>query len=134
MIVQVNYYDIPKQWFLDSGLEIERLDDKSNLSDAEYDHKWNGAYSDFVANAIIKPSWFDACVDAHKLDRLKAVFKPVGARVAAHDPFDDGNDAGGYAMRHGSIIKRVTAKEDGEIDEACDWAYVQRLSFWIGPR
>lgn len=122
MIVQINWDDIPRQWYLDSGLEVERLDDLENMSAAEYDHKWNGAYSDFVENAIIKPAWFDACVDAHKLDRLKNVFKPMGARVAAHDPFDDGDDAGGYAMRHGSIVYRVCSKTEGEIDETCDWA------------
>lgn len=122
MVVQINYTDIPKSWFLGSGLEQERADDELNMDAAEYDHKWNGAYSDFVANAIIKPAWFDACVDAHKLDRLKNVFKPMGAKIAAHDPFDDGNDAGGYAMRHGSIVLKVASKSEGEIDKTCDWA------------
>jgi phage terminase large subunit len=120
MVVNVNYDENP--WFHESGLEQERLDDLEHMSTAEYDHKWNGAYSDTVDGAIIRPEWFDAAIDAHKLDRLKKVFKPLGAVVAAHDPFDDGNDAGGFAVRHGSIITHVSTKDSGEIDEACDWA------------
>lgn len=120
MIVQINYDENP--WFLGSGLEQERLDDKEHMPTAEYDHKWHGAYSDSVDGAIIKPEWFDAAVDAHKIDRLKKVFQPHGAIIAAHDPSDEGDDAKGFAVRHGSIIKAVKAKDTGEIDEGCDWA------------
>jgi len=122
MVVEMNYTDMPAEWFELSGLEEERLDDKDKMSIAEYEHKWLGKYLETVEGAIIKPEWFDACVDAHKLDRLKAVFRPHGARIAAHDPFDDGSDAGGYVLRHGSIIKKVAEKTTGEIDETCDWA------------
>jgi len=122
MVVEMNYTDMPQDWFLASGLEEERLDDEDKLSRAEYDHKWHGKYLDAVDGAIIKSEWFDACVDAHKLDNLKKAFEPHGAVIAAHDPFDDGNDAGGYVLRHGSIIKKVKSKDKGEIDEVCDWA------------
>lgn len=122
MVVEMNYTDMPQSWFIASGLEQERLDDLDKLSTAQYDHKWLGKYLDEVEGSIIKPEWFDACVDAHKLDRLKKVFEPHGAIIASHDPFDDGNDAGGYCLRHGSIIKKVKSKDHGEIDEVCDWA------------
>lgn len=122
MIVEMNYTDMPRSWFLASGLEQERLDDKEKMSDAAYNHKWHGHYLDEVKNAIIKGIWFDAAVDAHKLDRLKKAFKPHGARIATHDPSDTGNDAKGYSLRHGSIFLKVKAKNDGEIDEGCDWA------------
>lgn len=122
MVVQMNYTDMPKSWFIASGLEEERLDDLEKLSDAMYDHKWNGAYLDEVEGSIIKGAWFDACVDAHKLERLKKVFKPHGAKLASYDPFDDGDDAAAYTLRHGSIIKRVISKTTGEIDECTDWA------------
>ncbi len=122
MVVEMNYTDMPSEWFTSSGLEEERLDDWDKLSRAEYDHKWLGKYLDTIDGAIIKSEWFDACVDAHKLPRLEKVFKPHGAVVVAHDPFNDGDDAGGYAVRHGSIIKAVRSKERGEIDEVCDWA------------
>ena len=120
MVVQINYDENP--WFLESGLEQERLDDKEHMSTAEYDHKWHGAYSDSVDGAIIKPEWFDACVDAHKLERLERVFAPHGAIIAAHDPSDEGEDAKGLSIRHGSIIKYVGSKLTGEIDDGCDWA------------
>ncbi len=122
MVVEMNYTDMPQDWFLSSGLEEERLDDYEKLSRAEYDHKWLGKYLDAVDGAIIKTEWFDACVDAHKNPRLEKMFKPHGAVVVAHDPFNDGDDAGGYAVRHGSIIKAVRSKSRGEIDEVCDWA------------
>lgn len=122
MVVQVNYTDIPKEWFEASGLEQERLDDYENLSRAAYDHKWMGEYLDEVDDSIIKPEWFDAAIDAHKLDRLKEAFKPYGAKFAAYDPMDGGNDAHGLSIRHGSIIKSVYCRDKGEIDEGCDWA------------
>lgn len=122
MIVQMNYTDMPQSWFHASGLEQERLDDCEHLSKAAYDHKWLGEYIDEVENSIIKPEWFDAAIDAHKLDRLKRVFEPVGARIASHDPSDSGNDSKGFTLRHGSIIKVVDEMVNGEIDEGCDWA------------
>lgn len=122
MVVEMNYTDMPQSWFKASGLEEERLDDYEKMSRAEYDHKWLGKYLDTVDGAIIKSEWFDACVDAHKIERLKEIFKPHGAVICSHDPFDDGDDAGGYTCRHGSIVKRVKSKDHGEIDEVCDWA------------
>ena len=122
MVVEMNYTDMPQDWFVASGLEQERLDDYERLSRAAYDHKWLGKYMEEVDGSIIKPEWFDAAIDAHKIDHLKEAFSPVGAKVAAHDPFDDGGDAGGFAIRHGSIIQAVSEKRNGEIDQVCDWA------------
>ena len=122
MVVEMSYTDMPRSWFIASGLEQERLDDLDKLSDAGYAHKWEGKYLDEVENSLIKGAWFDAAIDAHKLDRLKKAFEPTGAKFAAHDPFDGGGDAGGFAVRHGSIITKVCKKTDGGIDEVCDWA------------
>jgi len=122
MVTEVNYTDMPEEWFLYSGLEQERLDDYERLPRAIYDHKWHGKYLDAVDNAIIKPEWVDAAIDAHKIDRLKAIFEPTGALIASHDPSDEGKDAKGYAERHGSILRTVKEKTKGEIDEGCDWA------------
>jgi phage terminase large subunit len=128
MVVEMNYTDMPQSWFVASGLEEERLDDQQKLSRAAYDHKWLGHYMDEVEDSIIKPEWFDAAVDAHKIDRLKKAFEPKGARIASHDPSDSGNDAKGYALRHGSIFLKVMAKDSGEIDEGCDWATGQAIN------
>ena len=61
--VCANWSDNP---WLPEVLRQEREDDFKALSRAEYDHIWEGAYSDTVPNAIIRAEWFDACVDAHK--------------------------------------------------------------------
>ncbi|MBL4753786.1 MAG: phage terminase large subunit [Flavobacteriales bacterium] len=122
MVVQMNYTDMPQSWFIASGLEQERLDDLDKLSTAQYRHKWHGDYLDEVDNSIIKPEWFDACIDAHKIEHLKETFAPHGSRIVAFDPMDDGNDAHGYAQRRGSIIERVLQKTKGEIDVGTDWA------------
>lgn len=122
MIVRMNYTDIPKKWFINSGLEEERVSDFEKMSRAEYNHKWLGEEYNEAEGSIIKPEWYEACIDAHLLPRLKEVFRPHGAVIVAHDPFDDGNDAGGFARRHGSIITHVKEKTSGEIDETCDWA------------
>jgi phage terminase large subunit len=122
MVVEMNYTDMPRSWFIASGLEQERLDDLDRLSDAMYGHKWLGWYLDEVEGSIIKGVWFDASIDAHKLERLRKVFEPKGAIRCAHDPSDTGGDNKGYCARHDSIVKRVVCSDKGEIDEGCDWA------------
>ncbi len=122
LVVEVNYTDMPKSWFIASGLEVERQSDYEKMSRAEYNHKWLGQYLDTVDGAIIKQEWFDACVDAHKKPNLVKMFEPRGLSVCAHDPSDGGDDTKGLAVRHGSIIKMVREKDSGEIDEGFDWA------------
>jgi len=114
-IVKINHSDNP--WF-PKELEEERKHDFSTLPRALYDHIWEGAFNDSVENALIMAEWFDACVDAH----LKLGFEPLGSRVAAHDPSDRGEDAKGYAFRHGSVVLDVEEKTSGDINEGCDWA------------
>ena len=119
MIIILNYGDNP--WFPEN-LENKREKNKQIWSTAKYDHVWNGAFNDEVEDSIIKAEWFDACVNAHKIEELKRRFKPLGAKIAAHDPSDTGNDDKGYALRHGSVIKRVCVMSTGEVDDGCDWA------------
>ena len=119
LIIVINWRDNP--WWNEEQERL-RVWDYENRPRAEYDWIWEGKFNDSVENSIIKPEWFDSAIDAHKLDRLKEAFRPYGARVASHDPFDGGGDAGGFAIRHGSIIEAVKEKDKGEIDEVCDWA------------
>jgi len=118
MVVQMNYTDMPDEWFLQSGLEEERLDDERALTTAQYDHKWLGHYLDTVENAIISTEWFDAAIDAHE----KLGFKPLGVKVVSHDPSDTGKDTKGLVLRHGSVILNIEEKEGLDINEGCDWA------------
>lgn len=120
MILKVNWRDNP--WW-NAEQEILRKWDYDNRPRAEYDWIWEGHFNDTVDGSIIKPEWFDAAIDAHLLDkRAEGLFEPHGPVIVAHDPFDDGEDAGGLAVRHGSIIQHVAAKKSGAIDEVCDWA------------
>ena len=70
---------------------------------------------DEVKNSIIKPEWFDAAVDAHKIERLKETFKPLGAKIAAHDPSDSGYDSKGFAASiHSLDLARMDQKGSTE--------------------
>jgi len=113
--VEVNWRDNP--WF-PPELEQERLDDKANLTAAEYNHIWEGDYYDEVENSIIPVEWFDAAIDAH----IKKGFKAQGARIVSHDPSDTGRDPKGLCLRHGSVIESVLEKSDGDVNDGCDWA------------
>lgn len=115
LVIVCNYCDNP---FFPQVLEDERLYDYEHLDRAEYDHIWLGKFNDTIANAIIKTEWFDAAIDAH----LKKGFKPRGATVISHDPSDTGADDKGLAIRKGSVFLDVLAKDDGDVNEGCDWA------------
>lgn len=114
-IVWTNFDENP--WF-PKELEKDRVRDYASLSRAEYDHIWLGFFDNKVENALIQKEWFDACIDAHK----KLGFKPVGARLASHDPSDTGPDDKGFVFRHGSVVLDVQEKKDGDINEGGDWA------------
>ncbi len=118
MIMEVNYTDIPKQWFIDSGLEPERASDERNMTPAEYNHKWHGAYNDSIDNAIIQQEWFDACIDAHE----KLGFKPMGQEKVAYDPSDVGDDPEALAHMHGVVVLEAMSADARDIEEATDWA------------
>lgn len=118
MVVQINWTDIPRKWWLASGLESERADDEENMSTAEYDHKWGGAYADTVENAIISPEWFDACIDAHE----KLNFPVRGVEVVSHDPSDLGSDPKGLAYRKGVVFLDVQEIDKGDVNDGADWA------------
>lgn len=115
LIIVINYPDNP---FFPHVLELERAHDKQHLSTAEYRHVWEGQFNDEVQGSIIPVDWFNAAIDAH----IKLGFKPQGALIASHDPSDEGNDAKGYALRHGSVFLEVSENETGDVNEGCDWA------------
>jgi phage terminase large subunit len=79
---------------------------------------WEGEFNDHVDNALIPSEWFNACIDAH----IKLGFKPQGAKVASHDPSDQGSDAKGYAMRQGSVVTCVKEILNCDAYQGCDTA------------
>lgn len=117
MIVEANYPDVPKSWFLGSGLETERADDERMMTKAQYKHKWHGGYLETVEDAIIQEEWVEACIDAH----TKMGWEAKGVDIVCHDPADTG-DAKGLIHRKGSVIVEAIEKKDGDVNEACDWA------------
>jgi phage terminase large subunit len=121
MVIKANYVDNP---FFPEVLDADRRYDEQHLSTAEYNHIWLGGYNDEVKGSIIPVDWFNAAIDAH----VKLGFKPTGAKVATHDPSDEGGDAKGYALRHGSVILDVAENETGDVNEGCDWAIDRAIS------
>jgi phage terminase large subunit len=97
LVIRINYSDNP--WHTDT-LEEERRFDEQHLSAAEYRHIWLGDYMDEVEGSIIPVEWFEAAIDAHR----KLGFEPMGAKVVAHDPSDEGTDAKGLAVIHGPVV------------------------------
>ena len=97
LIIRINYSDNP--WH-SRELEAERQFDQEHKTVAEYRHIWEGDYMDEVAGSIIPVEWFEAAIDAHE----KLGFKPVGAKVVAHDPSDKGEDAKGLVTMHGVVV------------------------------
>lgn len=116
LIIKMNWSDNP--WFDDSGLEAERLFDLQNLPRSTYDWVWEGGFNDDIENGLIKPEWFDACIDAH----IKLGMKPFGIKKVVHDPSDLGADPKASLIRSGNIITDVIQRTDLDVNEGSDWA------------
>lgn len=116
LIIKMNWSDNP--WFEDSGLDEERLFDLANLPRSTYDWVWEGGYNDNIENGLIKPEWFDACIDSHK----KLGMKEFGVTKVTHDPSDLGSDPKAVAIRKGNIITNVMQRTDLDVNEGSDWA------------
>lgn len=115
LIIVMNYMDNP---YFPPVLEQERLYDLKHKSTAEYRHIWLGDFNDEVEGSIIPVDWFNAAIDAH----VKLGFKPTGAKVASFDPSDEGEDAKGYALRHGSVFTDIAENHTGDAADGVDWA------------
>lgn len=115
LIIRVNWRDNP--WWNDEQENLRQWD-YDNLERSKYDWIWEGMFNDSVENALIKPEWFDAAINA--CDKLG--IKPTGARVTAFDPADEGEDAKGYASRLGIHFDDVGEIEAKDGNDACDEA------------
>jgi phage terminase large subunit len=125
LIVQANYTDMPRKWFLGSGLEQERVDDEQNMTPAQYRHKWHGDYLETVENAIIQPEWFDACIDAH----ITLGFEPLGQERVAYDPSDAGGDPAAIGYQHGSVVLDVQEIEGQNVTDKTESAIKYTLPY-----
>lgn len=116
LIIKMNWSDNP--WFSDSGLEDERQFDLKNLPRSTYDWVWEGGFNDDIENGLIKPEWFDSCIDAHE----KLSMKPFGIKKVTHDPSDVGNDPKATLIRSANIINDVIQRSDLDVNDGSDWA------------
>jgi phage terminase large subunit len=125
LVIVCNYKDNP---FFPEKLERDRLKDYENLPRAVYDWIWLGKFNDTVDNSIIQVEWFDAAIDMHKNPKFAQSMKPKGAIISAYDVADTGDDDKAYSCRHGSIIKNVKSKSDGDISDGAQWAISNAIS------
>ena len=115
LIIRVNWRDNP--WWNEEQENLRKWD-YENLDRSKYDWIWEGMFNDSVENALIKPEWFDAAIDACE----KLGIKPTGARVTSFDPSDEGEDAKGYASRLGIHYDDVGEIDIKDGNDACDEA------------
>lgn len=131
MIIKVDCMDNP--WFFqDQSLQEEYNKDlqkknEGRMSESRFNHIWHGAFNDDIENSVIKADWFDACIDAHK----KLGFEGNGAKVAAFDPSDVGNDAKGYMERYGSVVENVEEIDAEDANRAFDIASRQAKEYGV---
>jgi len=99
LVVQINYDKNP---FLSDTMvrKIERMKDKDY---EEYEHIYLGIPRQDNEESIIKRSWLEACVDAHK--KLNVV--PSGQKVVGFDVADDGEDKNALVKRYGQLCEHI---------------------------
>lgn len=123
LIIKVGFEDNP--WFVhDESLNGEYQKDKAKMEDgrmskSRFNHIWLGSFNDDIESSVITSDWFEACIDAH----VKLGIEVRGAKIAAFDPADTGNDAKGYVERQGIVftcIDEIIAENGNRaMDEAC---------------
>ena len=126
LIIKVSHKDNP--WFKwDESLSQELAKDKIKvergiMSKSRFGWIWGDKFNDDIDSSVITEDWFNACIDAH----IKLGIEPLGAKIAACDPSDTGNDPCGYAARTGIVFQDITEIEamDGnrKMDLACQRA------------
>lgn len=123
LIIKVGHEDNP--WFIhDESLMQELQKDKNKvargiMSESRFNWMWGGKYNDDIDTSVIKEAWIKACIDAH----IKLGIEPKGAKIAACDPSDTGNDPCGYIGRQGIVFQDIAEIEaengNRKMDEAC---------------
>lgn len=131
LFIKVGYQDNP--WFRwDDSLrqELEKDTEKmkdGRMSKSRFNHIWHGAFNDDVTSSIITSDWFDSCIDSH----IKLGFEPLGAKIAACDPSDTGNDPCGYAARTGVIFEDLTEIEAADGNRKMDLACQRAIMYGV---
>lgn len=122
LIVFINWRDNP--WWNDEQ-EALRAWDYENLDRSKYNWIWEGMFNDTVDDAIVKDEWFDAAIDSH----LKLGFEPRGQKVASFDPADEGGDAKGLSLNHGSVYEFIDCYTSGDSIAGMNWAVDKAINY-----
>ena len=93
---QINFCDNP--FFTEtSRIQMEQM----RKEDPDlFDHIWLGMPNADSEQAIIKPSWIQAAVDAH----LLLEFEPEGDKVVGQDVADEGKEPSALCYAHGAVV------------------------------
>ena len=126
LIIHVSHKD--NHWFKwDESLSQELAKDKVKvekgiMSKSRFGWIWGDKFNDDIDTSVVTEDFFNACIDAH----IKLGFEAIGAKTAACDPSDVGNDPCGYAARTGVVFDDIDEIEaaDGnrKMDLACQRA------------
>ena len=113
-VQKVSFRDNP--WFTD---ELKDEMEECKLKNPnKYLHIWEGECNTDYEDSIIKPEWFDACIDSHV-----GRFEALGVKSMGFDPADGGMDSKACVLRHGSVITEIKEWDEGELPEAINKAF-----------
>lgn len=112
---QINFEDNP--YFTEtSRMQMEAMKEED---EDLYDHIWLGMPNADSEQAIIKPSWIQAAVDAH----LMLDFEAEGSRRVGQDVADEGKDTSALCFSHGSVVIDMDEWKKGDTDYTANTAY-----------
>lgn len=113
VVRKINYDENP---FL-SDVSRQTIEDMKASDYEKYLHVYEGQPLQDDDEVIIKRSWIDSCIDAHK----KLKIEVSGEKITGYDVADSGEDLNAYVNKHGILISKVhqwKAKEDELVKSA----------------
>lgn len=113
LVRKINYDENP---FL-SDVSKRTIEDMKKTDYDKYLHVYEGNPVQDEEEVIIKRSWLNSCIDAHK--KLKIDIS--GEKITGYDVADDGGDLNAYVNKHGILITKIhqwKAKEDELVKSA----------------
>ena len=113
LVRKINYDENP---FL-SDVSRKTIEDLKENDYDKYLHIYEGLPQQDDEAVIIKRSWLDSCIDAHK----KLNIDVSGEKITGYDVADSGEDLNAFVNKHGILVTKVhqwKAKEDDLVRSA----------------
>jgi len=113
LVRKINYDENP---FL-SDVSKKTIEDLKESDYDKYLHIYEGLPQQDDDSVIIKRSWLDSCIDAHK----KLNIDVSGEKITGYDVADSGEDLNAFVNKHGILVTKVhqwKAKEDDLVRSA----------------